>query len=111
MTSVYLPILTYHRLLDQHPDARVDPKRIAVSQEQFHAHMAWLAGLGYCSVSLPDYVRLLKSGQRPQGKCFAITFDDGYEEVLTLGLPVLQKFHFTATVFAVPGQLGGCNAW
>ena len=31
--------------------------------------------------------------------------------MLTLGLPVLQDMGFTATVFAVSGQLGGLNAW
>ena len=29
---MYLPILTYHRLLPGNPDAAADPKRIAVSQ-------------------------------------------------------------------------------
>jgi peptidoglycan/xylan/chitin deacetylase (PgdA/CDA1 family) len=39
-----------------------------------------------------------------RGRFFAITFDDGYEEVFTLGLPILQEFGFTATVFSVSGE-------
>jgi peptidoglycan/xylan/chitin deacetylase (PgdA/CDA1 family) len=108
---MYLPILTYHRLLPGSPDKAADPKRISVSQTQFRSHIAWLARFGYQSVSIPEYVRSLRAGRALSGRCVGITFDDGYEEVLTLALPVLKEFGFTATVFAVPGQLGGVNAW
>ena len=61
---------------------------------------------------LEDYVRELEcGGHRIDPDAFAITFDDGYEEVLTLGLPSCRSLGFTATVFAVPGELGGCNSW
>ncbi|OGR89657.1 MAG: hypothetical protein A2992_02305 [Elusimicrobia bacterium RIFCSPLOWO2_01_FULL_59_12] len=108
---MYLPILTYHRLLAADPDHAADPKRIAVSQAQFRSHLGWLARLGYHSVSLADYPQQIRTRQRPAPKTFALTFDDGYEEVLTLALPVLKEFGYTATVFAVPGQMGGSNAW
>src|SRR5882724_10805773 len=108
---MYLPILTYHRLLPGPPDNTTDPKRIAVSQNQFRSHLKCLKSLGYRTASLANYAEQLHRGQAPARKSFAITFDDGYEEVLTLGLPILQEFGFTATVFAVPGQLGGSNAW
>jgi peptidoglycan/xylan/chitin deacetylase (PgdA/CDA1 family) len=105
----YLPILTYHRLLAGDPTRLADPKRIAVSQEQFHRHVRWLKRFGYRTVRLEDYVGRLKAGESIPGRTFAITFDDGYEEVLTLGLPVLQELDCTATVFAVPGEAQ--NRW
>ena len=108
---IYLPILTYHRLLAQESTKSVDPKRISVSQEQFRSHLKWLKRLGYHTLSLPDYIRTLHQGGKIPWRSFAITFDDGYEEVLTLGLPVLAEAGFTATVFAVAGELGGTNAW
>src|SRR5690349_10903105 len=107
----YLPILTYHRLLAQAPTKNVDPHRISVSQDQFRTHLRWLKRLGYRTLGLTDYVRSLQRGEVVPARSFAITFDDGYEEVLTLGLPVLQEMGYTATVFAVPGQLGGTNVW
>lgn len=100
----YLPILTYHRLLAQEPSKTADPQRIAVGLARFRRHLQALKFLGYRTVSLSGYVGELRAGRRPPGRCLAITFDDGYEEVLTLGLPALQEFGFTATVFAVPGQ-------
>jgi peptidoglycan/xylan/chitin deacetylase (PgdA/CDA1 family) len=107
----YLPILTYHRLLDAAPTKAVDPKRIAVSRDQFRAQLRWLKRWGYRSLPLQAYIPMLRDGGKVPPRTFAITFDDGYEEVLRLGLPVLQEFGFTATVFAVPGQFGGSNIW
>ena len=103
----YLPILTYHRLLAEAPTKAVDPQRISVNLAQFRRQLGWLKRLGFRTLRLQDYVRNWRAGSRT----FAITFDDGYEEVLTLGLPVLKEFGFTATVFVVANQLGGTNRW
>ncbi len=107
----YLPILTYHRILSQAPEKAVDPQRISVSQDQFRRHCAWLRRLGYRTVHLGPYVEQLRRGGLPEPKTLAITFDDGYEEVWRLAIPVLRQFQFTATLFAVPGEMGGCNRW
>jgi peptidoglycan/xylan/chitin deacetylase (PgdA/CDA1 family) len=107
----YVPILTYHRLLRDVPTRTNDPKRIAVGQAQFHSHLRLLKLCGYRTISLADYPTMLRQNTVPRGPVFAITFDDGYEEVLTLALPILRRFGFTATVFAVPGELGGANRW
>ncbi len=112
---MYLPILTYHRILPQASTKSNDPHRISVSQTQFRTHLKWLKRLGYKTVRLEDYVKRLRQHPHPTpsplegegeegGKSFAITFDDGYQEVLTLGLPLLQEFGFTAAIFAVPGE-------
>ena len=106
-----LPILTYHRLLPDEPTFATDPKRIAVSRSRFRAHMRLLHRLGYRTLALDRYVRDLRAGQRPAARSFAITFDDGYEEVSTLALPILQEFGYTGTVFAVAQRLGGSNLW
>ena len=101
---IYLPILTYHRLLPEASTRSTDPHRISVSQDQFRKQLAWLKRLGYHTLSLSEYVRLLRQGNPAPTRTFAITFDDGYEEVFTLGLPLLQEYGFVATIFAVPGE-------
>ena len=53
---MYLPILTYHRLLSQDPAPSVDPKRISVSLNQFRTHVRGFKRLGYRSLRLSDYV-------------------------------------------------------
>lgn len=107
---MYLPILTYHRLLAEEPTKERDPKRIAVSQARFRQHLQWLSWTGYQTVHLDDYAReLARNGRRCGRKTFAITFDDAYEEVFTLALPILQEFGFTATVFVVSQE--HTNRW
>ena len=107
----YLPILTYHRLIKGSSSREADPARIAVTDRQFRAHMRWLKGMGYHTVGLNDYGRRLRDNQPHHPRCVAITFDDGYEDVLTLAVPILKEFGFTATIFAVTGQLAARNAW
>ncbi len=107
----YLPILVYHRVLKGPADKVSDPSRISISDTDFRGHMRWLKNRGYRTVSLDDYGRRLRGNEPYKGKCLAITFDDGYEEVLTLAAPILKEYGYSATVFAVSGQLGGSNAW
>lgn len=45
------------------------------------------------------------------GKPIAITFDDGYANVLEHALPVLADRKVPATVFAVTGAVNGVNDW
>lgn len=103
MAKHYLPILIYHRILQEEPTRHADPYRIAVHWRQFRSHMAWLHRCHYHTVNLDHYAAALKQCHRWPRRSFAITFDDGYEEIMTLALPILQEFGFTATVFAVPG--------
>lgn len=106
-----LPILTYHRITDGEPTKDCDPQRIAVSRRAFRAQLAWLKRLGMSTVPLNRYPEWLREGKSIPLRTFAITFDDGYDEVRRYALPLLREFGFTATIFAVSGQLGGRNAW
>lgn len=94
----YLPILTYHRVVNEDPTRTVDPKRIAVSAAQFRSHLLMLRRLGYYSFPLNQYSALLAEGKSVSPWSIAITFDDGYEEMITLALPILKDTGFTATV-------------
>jgi peptidoglycan/xylan/chitin deacetylase (PgdA/CDA1 family) len=40
-----------------------------------------------------------------------LTFDDGYEDFLSVAMPTLEKLGFSATVFVVAGMLGKENDW
>jgi peptidoglycan/xylan/chitin deacetylase (PgdA/CDA1 family) len=66
--------------------------------------MLWLKRLGFRTSALGDYVQRLRRGESAPSRTLAVTFDDGYEEVLTLGLPILQEFGYTAAVFAVSAE-------
>lgn len=40
-----------------------------------------------------------------------ITFDDAFENLIKNSLPILKKFHVSAIIFAVPGNLGKTPQW
>ena len=98
-------MLTYHKLGPR--PARVRLKGLYVGEALFRRQMRELMQAGYQSV-LPADV----AGARSQeSRRIAITFDDGFENVLRHGLEPLREARFHAIQFLVPGRIGGSNAW
>ena len=97
--------LTYHRVppstdpvLPDEPDA-----------SGFATEMDILAY--YCQVlPLPEAVRRLRSGTLP-ARAACVTFDDGYENNLSVALPILEKRGMTATVFIAADAIDRGIMW
>ncbi len=99
------PMLTYHKLGPR--PARVRLKGLYVSEALFRRQMWELALAGYRPLLPGDVVGTTSQGSRR----IAITFDDGFENVLRHGLEPLREARFQAIQFLVPGRIGGTNAW
>jgi peptidoglycan/xylan/chitin deacetylase (PgdA/CDA1 family) len=87
-------ILCYHSVNPLRWDLSSDP-------DVFESHLAWLTR--ECRVvGLRELV-----ATRPDGPVsapiVALTFDDGYEDNLTVALPLLRKHGLPATFFVTPG--------
>jgi peptidoglycan/xylan/chitin deacetylase (PgdA/CDA1 family) len=102
-------VLCYHALSEDWPaDLSSTPRR-------FEAQVGLLARRGYRGVRFSELV----AGGGAGGKRVAITFDDAYRSVGRLAKPILDRFGFPATVFAVsdfPGREGpmawpGIDVW
>lgn len=103
-----IPILMYHQV--DEPPAQGTPMRgLVVSPAAFARQMATLRGVGFQGLSMRDLLPYL-TGQKA-GRVFGITFDDGYENNLRCALPVLQRYGFSATCYAVAGRVGQRNDW
>ncbi|MEU2283141.1 polysaccharide deacetylase family protein [Streptomyces sp. NPDC013178] len=90
-------------------DCSDDPYRITVTPERLDRQLAWLRRRGLRGVSLRD---LFAARARGEGRrLVGLTFDDGYVDFLTHALPVLRHRGCGATLFVLPGRLGGVNAW
>jgi len=95
-------ILTYHSLDDS-------GSVLSVSPRMFADQMRSLYELGWRVVPLAEVKGALESAQGEP--LVAITFDDGFRSVYEHGLPILQRYRFTATVFLVTGYCGETNSW
>ncbi len=109
--SFYLartPILVYHQVV---ADTMLTRSAYIMPVSQFERQMRYLRDSGYRCISLMEYLQSLSSGSFSQEKMFVLTFDDGYENFLTVAFPVLRRYGFTATVFLVADYIGGLNCW
>jgi peptidoglycan/xylan/chitin deacetylase (PgdA/CDA1 family) len=82
---------------------------LLVHPDRFRSQMRWLKRLGYQGLSLREAIPYIK-GEK-SGKVAAITFDDGFLNVLENAAPVLAECGFTATNYFVANQIGGSNVW
>ncbi|QND51884.1 polysaccharide deacetylase family protein [Phyllobacterium sp. 628] len=103
-----IPILMYHQI--DKPAGRGTPFRyLTVAPDNFRRQMKWLKRMGYTGLSMRDLMPYLL-GEK-SGKVVGITFDDGFRNVHTHVLPVLEETGFTATNYFVSNQIGGFNEW
>ncbi|HEV7127504.1 MAG TPA: polysaccharide deacetylase family protein [Ktedonobacterales bacterium] len=105
----WLPILGYHRVVETMPPD--DACWLCVPRHEFERQLAWFARLGYRTISLDTVGELLARNQPIPPRRFAITFDDGYLDNLSVAAPVLSWFGFSATVYMVAARIGGTNIW
>jgi peptidoglycan/xylan/chitin deacetylase (PgdA/CDA1 family) len=96
-----LRILYYHRVADDR-----DP--LAVTPDAFRRQMDALAASGQRVVDLYEIDQLSLA---PREAAVALTFDDGYRDVLQAALPVMREHGFPSTVFIVPGAIAGTSTF
>ncbi len=98
-------VLMYHSV----SGGTEDPYRITVPRERLDEQLRWLLGRGLSGVGVGELMAARAAG-RDRG-LVGLTFDDGYADFVDEALPVLRRHDCTATVFVLPGRLGGVNAW
>jgi len=106
--TAQLPILMYHRIADDGPEAlaryRLDPQR-------FEQQITHLAAAGYRSATFEEW-RAAREAKRPlPGKRIMLTFDDGCIDFYNTAWPVLQRHKFNAIVFLPTDEIGGVCRW
>lgn len=90
-------------------DCSDDPYRITVTPQRLDEQLGRLRRRGLRGVSVAE---LLAARSRGEGRgLVGLTFDDGYADFLDHALPVLRRHDCGATLFVLPGRLGGDNAW
>ncbi len=95
----WIPILLYHHIDDK-------PGSLYVDTQTFTSQMNYLVEKGYTTMTLPEVVADLPSGQFPP-KPVALTFDDGYRDMYNNAYPVLRERNLKATFFLITQLMEG----
>lgn len=104
-TKGKLSILIYHQVPQLHDEMRAAEPDAAA----FRWQMALIAKY-YTPLSLTEAVARLKSNELP-ANAICVTFDDGYQNNLTVAAPILAEFNIPATVFVATAFIDGANMW
>lgn len=108
-TSRSFPILLYHSLT---AEARPTYRPYAVDPSRFRNQMGLLAAEGYHTLTVRELAAILVDPTREVPERTAlVTFDDGFEEVHSVALPILAALGLRATVFVVSAAVGGTSSW
>lgn len=113
-TVTVVPILMYHYIRALPPNT---PDQLgyglSIAPKLFEQQLQYLAGAGYTSVSMDALTGHITKGTALPSKPVVLSFDDGYADFYTAAWPLLQQYHFTATVYLVVDFLGkpGYMSW
>ncbi len=100
-----LPVLMYHNVSDSLADG------LNIPADKLELQFMFLKEKGYNSLSVKQVSRLMTEGGSLPKKSFVLTFDDAYESIETLLLPLLERYDFTAVVFVPVAFIGKTNIW
>lgn len=103
-----VPILMYHSVADEGPEA-CEPYRTSVAA--FREQIRYLRRNGYHTITLGEWRDAIDRARPLAGRPIIITFDDGYRDFHRNALPILERSDFGATVFVVTEKVGSFADW
>jgi len=98
-----VPILAYHSIGDLPRDGAI---RWSVAPGDFDEQMAVIAERGRQALTVAQYAAALRGGAALPPDPVLLTFDDGFADLATTALPVLQRYRLVATAFLVSAWVG-----
>jgi len=96
-------VVTYHAI-----EAGDSP--LCIEPSLFEEHVETLAAASAAVLTVSELARGARDGTLPE-RAVAITFDDAFASVSRAAAPILGRFGYPATVFAVVDHVGGTNDW
>lgn len=102
-TRTAVPILAYHSIGDLPRDGTM---RWTVSPGDFDEQMALIGELGRSTLTVEQYAAALRGEASLPPDPVLVTFDDGFDDLATTALAVLERYRIVATAFVVSGWVG-----
>jgi peptidoglycan/xylan/chitin deacetylase (PgdA/CDA1 family) len=99
-------ILCYHSVIGSQDPISNDPHKQHIPIPLFLEHLDHLQR-NYAVISLADFVRARRENGRLPDYSVVLTFDDGFQDFLTVAADHLARRKFPATVFVITGRADG----
>jgi glycosyltransferase involved in cell wall biosynthesis/peptidoglycan/xylan/chitin deacetylase (PgdA/CDA1 family) len=104
-----LRVVAYHAIADLEHDPVIG--RYGIPPDVFCRQLDMLLAAGYRFIDADELLRFLYDHGGLPHRALLLTFDDCYEELADVVLPILEDRGIPAVAFAVTGFLGRTNAW
>lgn len=99
-----VPVFTYHKVDPVIPRDRIG-NALTVTPEQFEAQLQALGRKHLRTITAAQLVADLRRGVVPT-HTVVLTFDDGYLDARKFVLPLLRRYHDTATFYLISSTIG-----
>jgi hypothetical protein len=107
--AIRLPALLYHHV--GIPTEHTQRLGLTIRPEVFERHLRFLRILGYRGITCDQWIRWCETGSPIPRKPIVITLDDAYADTEKYALPLIEKYGFRATVFAITGHSKNSLLW
>jgi peptidoglycan/xylan/chitin deacetylase (PgdA/CDA1 family) len=105
------PVMSQRVLVLVYHGVAAGPRPLFIEPELFRSHLDCLDAWGARTVTVSQLAAAIRSAEDLPPRSVALTFDDGFQNVVDVAIPMLAERGFTATVYCVAGHLGGHNDW
>jgi peptidoglycan/xylan/chitin deacetylase (PgdA/CDA1 family) len=109
LSTKKVPILMYHSVSD-HATRKYSP--FAITPALFAQQVEYLQQQNYTPLTVTQFMEIRTRKEQPlPEKPVLLTFDDGLGDFYTGAFPILQQYHFPATLYVVTGFMNGTSRW
>ncbi|MEQ1531755.1 MAG: polysaccharide deacetylase family protein, partial [Methylococcales bacterium] len=104
--EAHLLVLNYHDIVSA--DKTKQPTDVMdVSIDHLEEHFAWLKNNGYNIISVQEVFDAAAGKKALPNNSVVLSFDDGYQSFHDLVLPLLKKYHYSASLALVGEWMEG----
>lgn len=77
-----------------------------ISAGTFEKHLEYLQANGYRTVTIDEVIEHMSGAKKLEGRCVALTFDDGDGSVYEYAYPLLKEYGMQGTLFVITSKIG-----
>ncbi len=106
LSELKIPILVYHHVRKQEGWSKATWSwKMTVSPDIFEKQIQWMSEHGYNTITLDDFVAIMKGEKLAPPKPIVITFDDNNVSQYDIALPILEKYNMIGVFYLVTNRL------